>query len=317
MKTTSSSLVMAPVEEEVEKKEGDLCNSDIASDENQGTDNKINIDTAVAVGCSSAAVVGAVPLAVVGTVQTIGFSTSGIMAGSTAAAMMAAEAVATGGGVAAGGTVATLQSIGAIGMAGAMPIAGIVILSAGAATAIGYGIFRCVETFTKVPSPSKLPPISTFSCRKVSIKAQNGKYLKALGGGRGNWYFDWQSDSCYTGVIKAEADEAREWETFTVHPHGGDYFTLQSHHGAYLCAEIASSRDMIANVLEEQRGEKFRFLRDRDTPDEKDMDQTIWKGYFQTQDGTFMTINHQYCHFTANANDFTQAELFEVHVIKA
>ena len=295
---------MAPVE-----KEGQSLQCD--NNQEEGYNNN-KTDIAVAVGCTSAAVVGAVPLAVVGTVQSIGFSTGGIVAGSTAAAMMAAEAVATGGGVAAGGTVATLQSIGALGMAGALPVAGIVILSTGAAVGIGYGIFRCVETFTKVPYPSELPLPSSFSFRKVSIKARNGKYLKALGGGRGNWYFDWQAAQCYTGVVKAEAVVAREWEIFTVHPRDGDYFAFQSHHGAYLCAEKAgSSRDMIAKELEAQRGEKFRFLQD---PDDKDVDKTIWKGYFQLQDGTFMTTDHQHCHFTANVNDITQAELFEVHV---
>jgi len=273
---------------------------------------KEKFDIAVTVGCTSAAVVGAVPLAVVGTVQAIGFSSTGIIAGSTAATMMAAEAVAAGGGVAAGGTVATLQSIGAIGMAGALPIAGIVILSVASATGIGYGIFRCVETFTKVPPASKLPKLSAFDCRKISIKARNGKYLKALGGGRGNWFFDWQATPCYTGVIKAEADVANEWEIFTVHPCDGGYFALQSHHGAYLCAEKAGGHDVIANRFEVREWEKFRFLR---IEDDKDSDQNdVWKGYFQSWDDSFMTIKHEHCHFTANARDMTEAEVFEVHV---
>lgn len=58
----------------------------------------------------------AAPAIVTGIVSAIGFETSGIAAGSTAAAMMSAEAVASGGGVAAGGLVATLQSIGAAGL---------------------------------------------------------------------------------------------------------------------------------------------------------------------------------------------------------
>ena len=63
----------------------------------------------------TAAYVG-VPLAV----NAIGFTAEGIAAGSTAAGMMSAAAIAEGGGVAAGGTVATLQSIGATGSMGAM-----------------------------------------------------------------------------------------------------------------------------------------------------------------------------------------------------
>ena len=56
------------------------------------------------------------PFAVVGVVSAMGFSSAGIVAGSAAAGMMSAEAVAAGGGIAAGGTVATLQSIGAVGL---------------------------------------------------------------------------------------------------------------------------------------------------------------------------------------------------------
>lgn len=43
---------------------------------------------------------------------TVGFTSTGIAAGSVAAKMMSATAVANGGGVAAGSTVAVLQSIG-------------------------------------------------------------------------------------------------------------------------------------------------------------------------------------------------------------
>ena len=46
----------------------------------------------------------------------IGYTATGITAGSTAAGMMSAAAAANGGGVAAGGVVATLQSIGAAGL---------------------------------------------------------------------------------------------------------------------------------------------------------------------------------------------------------
>ena len=48
-------------------------------------------------------------------VSAIGFTSGGIAAGSTAAGMMSAAAVANGGGIAAGSAVAVLQSIGAVG----------------------------------------------------------------------------------------------------------------------------------------------------------------------------------------------------------
>ena len=69
----------------------------------------------------------AAPLVVMGGVTSLGFGTEGIVvAGSTAAAMMPAEAtVVAGDGIVAGGTVAMLQSIGVagLGFAGRMTMA--------------------------------------------------------------------------------------------------------------------------------------------------------------------------------------------------
>ena len=65
-----------------------------------------------------AAVVGSlvgVQFGVPAALSAVGFTTGGIAAGSTAAGMMSAAAVANGGGVAAGSTVAVLQSVGAVG----------------------------------------------------------------------------------------------------------------------------------------------------------------------------------------------------------
>eukprot|EP00211_Chloroparvula_japonica_P017166 CAMPEP_0119138912 /NCGR_PEP_ID=MMETSP1310-20130426/26561_1 /TAXON_ID=464262 /ORGANISM="Genus nov. species nov., Strain RCC2339" /LENGTH=294 /DNA_ID=CAMNT_0007130151 /DNA_START=113 /DNA_END=994 /DNA_ORIENTATION=+ len=64
-----------------------------------------------AVGASAVAVVSA-PLAL----TALGFTSTGIAAGSAAASMMSAAASASGGGVAAGSTVALLQSAGAAGL---------------------------------------------------------------------------------------------------------------------------------------------------------------------------------------------------------
>jgi hypothetical protein len=52
----------------------------------------------------------------VGGLTGLGFGAEGNVAGSTAAAMMSAEAAVAGGGIAAGGMVAMLQSIGAAGL---------------------------------------------------------------------------------------------------------------------------------------------------------------------------------------------------------
>ncbi|XP_041711225.1 lysozyme g-like isoform X2 [Coregonus clupeaformis] len=74
----------------------------------------------IIVAAAATAVVGGVcavalaPLAL----TAIGFGAGGIVAGSTAASMMSAAAVANGGGVAAGSLVAVLQSAGAVGLSG-------------------------------------------------------------------------------------------------------------------------------------------------------------------------------------------------------
>ncbi len=89
--------------------------NDISDD----AEKKRHIAAGVAAGSLAAA--GAAPLAAIGVVQSLGFASGGIVAGSTAAAMMSAQAIAAGGGIASGGTVATLQSIGAIGFASGLP----------------------------------------------------------------------------------------------------------------------------------------------------------------------------------------------------
>uniref|UniRef100_A0A3Q3W2R6 Uncharacterized protein n=1 Tax=Mola mola TaxID=94237 RepID=A0A3Q3W2R6_MOLML len=61
---------------------------------------------------------GAVVLAPVA-LGAAGFTTAGIAAGTVAAKMMSAAAVANGGGIAAGSMVAVLQSAGAAGLSGA------------------------------------------------------------------------------------------------------------------------------------------------------------------------------------------------------
>ncbi|EKX34394.1 hypothetical protein GUITHDRAFT_119396 [Guillardia theta CCMP2712] len=83
--------------------------------------------------------------AAVAGVQAIGFTSTGIAAGSTAASMMSASAVASGGGVASmasGGVVAALQSIGATGMLGLSARAALASASAIACSSATYGSYR-------------------------------------------------------------------------------------------------------------------------------------------------------------------------------
>ena len=76
------------------------------------------------------------PTVVLWGVGAYGFGSSGILAGSSAAALMSAEASAAGGMIAAGGTVATLQSIGAAGLG----VAGTTSVAIGGGALVGGSI---------------------------------------------------------------------------------------------------------------------------------------------------------------------------------
>ncbi|ORZ29826.1 interferon-induced 6-16 family-domain-containing protein [Catenaria anguillulae PL171] len=99
-------------------------------------------DAAKVAGTAAAAAVAA-PLAAnaatVGIVSALGFQAGGVAAGSTAASMMSAAAVANGGGVAAGSTVAVMQSIGATGLAFG-PVGWVALGVAGAAIGATVGV---------------------------------------------------------------------------------------------------------------------------------------------------------------------------------
>ena len=103
-----------------------------------GTISGRQIWSLASIGATTMVAAAAAPYAVVGVVGAMGFEASGIAAGSMAAGMMSAEAIAGGGTVAAGGTVATLQSIGAAGL-GVLGTTSAVCggVTLGAATSVG------------------------------------------------------------------------------------------------------------------------------------------------------------------------------------
>ncbi|XP_053124704.1 interferon alpha-inducible protein 27-like protein 2A [Hemicordylus capensis] len=68
--------------------------------------------------------------------KAVGFTAGGIASASLGSKMMAASAVANGGGVAAGGLVATLQSVGAAGLSLATKL-GVTAMTASGGTIIG------------------------------------------------------------------------------------------------------------------------------------------------------------------------------------
>ncbi|XP_015738762.1 interferon alpha-inducible protein 27-like protein 2A isoform X1 [Coturnix japonica] len=79
-----------------------------------GTRRVVNpiIKAVIGSGVATGVALVGVPL----TIWSLGFTAAGITAGSIAAKMMSAAAIANGGGVAAGSVVAVLQSVGAVGL---------------------------------------------------------------------------------------------------------------------------------------------------------------------------------------------------------
>ncbi|XP_030320065.1 interferon alpha-inducible protein 27-like protein 2 isoform X2 [Calypte anna] len=73
----------------------------------------LNMVTKTAIGAAAGA---GLALSIPAVVSAMGFTAGGILAGSLAAKMMSAAAIANGGGVPAGSIVALLQSIGAAGL---------------------------------------------------------------------------------------------------------------------------------------------------------------------------------------------------------
>jgi Interferon-induced 6-16 family len=89
-------------------------------------------------------VVGAfTPTAMVAAIQGIGFTTSGITAGSFAATMMSFG----GGATASGGLVATLQSIGAIGALSVSAASIVAICGSVTSGLVIYGLFKAIQHF--------------------------------------------------------------------------------------------------------------------------------------------------------------------------
>jgi hypothetical protein len=91
-----------------------------------------------------------------------------------------------------------------------------------------------------------------------------------------------------------------------VHPLEGDAFALQSHHGAFLCAENARGGDVVANRAVASKWETFRFTT-------LESDERGAKGYFQSCDSSCLAIKQDpHTHFTANARDKEDAAVFEL-----
>ncbi|RLN05840.1 hypothetical protein BBO99_00002229 [Phytophthora kernoviae] len=100
----------------------------------------------------------------------IGFTSSGIASGSTAAAWMSSAAIANGGGVATGSAVAVLQSIGAVGLATPIGLG----LVAGGAT-VGAAAYLAKPFLSKTEDDVKTEASPESSWVLVELSTNPGK----------------------------------------------------------------------------------------------------------------------------------------------
>ncbi|CAL1674572.1 unnamed protein product [Lasius platythorax] len=140
-------------------------------------DNNDDNTTLRDVGVASVLGVGAATAATPAAVTALGFTSSGIAAGSTAASMMS---VLGGGSTAAGSLVAGCQSVGAIGsLAGAtvgLPLIGCIAGVGLAGGALGYGVYRGAKklhkTMTTRDFSSQFPELKMKLHKRTHLQRQ-------------------------------------------------------------------------------------------------------------------------------------------------
>jgi hypothetical protein len=93
-----------------------------------------------------------------------------------------------------------------------------------------------------------MPMVKPVDERKITLKAYNGQYVCAEGGGGGQ--------------VVANRGEAREWETFTmIRLPGENKVALKAHNGQYVCAEGGGGGQVVANRGEAREWETFTMIR--------------------------------------------------------
>ncbi|MFZ3133235.1 fascin domain-containing protein [Methanothrix sp.] len=85
-----------------------------------------------------------------------------------------------------------------------------------------------------------------FRPQRIALKALNGQYLCAEGGGGGE--------------VLANRDAIAAWETFNLIDLGGEKVALQASNGQYLCAEGGGGRELVANRNAIAAWETFKLI---------------------------------------------------------
>ena len=172
----------------------------------------VSVASAGAVAGAVAGGMGAAPAAVAG-VQAIGFGAGGIASGSTAAAIMSAQASA--GGVVAGSTTATLQSIGATASLSALGTGPIVAVAAvgaiAGATVLGGGAYLAYKMIAHKPDgqePEQSEGLKTGKWMVITEEGSAGVRFYSFESQELAWrYFN---DSWHARIILNESGEERE-----------------------------------------------------------------------------------------------------------
>ena len=219
----------------------------------------ISKDQIVSLSIAGAVALGtaiAMPFAITGIISGLGFTSTGIAAGSTAATMMSAEAIAAGGGVAAGGTVATLQSIGAVGLGASLTSAAVAtgaMIGAGG-VAVTYvvtkedlqnigandadniyyisSLFHDRRIGTSTDQPFSTTNRKEWEQWKINRICTNEMKYTIQSQAHENRYLGSRSDGSI--YVSSVANDAEVWTLKTSH-HGGFFITSVKHNQCLAC----------------------------------------------------------------------------------
>ncbi len=108
---------------------------------------------------------------------------------------------------------------------------------------------------------NRISPLTTLP-KKVALRAHNGQYVCAEGGGGRE--------------VVANRDRIRSWETFELIELGDSKIALRAHNGQYVCAEGGGGREVVANRDQIRSWETFELVKLGDS-------QNVWQQDLENQ----------------------------------
>lgn len=119
-------------------------------------------------------------------------------------------------------------------------------------TSVTYSTGETIWCFFRPDYSFSFPPLGPGMTANIHLRANNGQYVCAEGGGG--------------GTVVANRSVAREWETFRLvdrngPPLGsGDQVALRANNGQFVCAEGGGGREVVANRNAIREWETFTIL---------------------------------------------------------